>query len=194
VSTFIASANEQGLTGFTEADIRKIIEAQLYRQKMTDYITRDISDVQDEVWVRHIVLPDQASAVAALARLKSGEDWTKVASQVSTDTATKDTGGNLGWFPKGLQDATLEAAAFSLPVGQISDPVQTAAAWEIIQVIGHEMRPLDSNTLAQLKASEFNTWLTGVKAKLTITKYDYYSQRIPTEPVLPTPFPAATPF
>ena len=194
VQTFVASANSEGLTGFTEADIRKIIEAQLYRQKMTDYINRDISDVQDEVWARHIVLPDQAAAEAALARLKGGEDWTKVAAQVSTDTNTKDTGGDLGWFPKGIQDAALEKAAFSLPVGQVSDPVQTAAGWEIIQVVGHEMRPLDANMLAQLKTAEFNTWLTGVKAKVTITKYDYYSQRIPTEPVLPTPFPAATPF
>lgn len=194
VATFVSSASEQGLPGFTEADIRKIIEAQLYRQKMTDYINRDVSDVQDEVWARHIVLSDQASAQAALARLKSGEDWTKVCAQVSIDSATKDTGGDLGWFPKGIQDAALEKTAFSLSVGQISDPVQTAAGWEIIQVIGHESRPLDTNMLAQLKASEFNNWLTGAKAKVTITKYDYYSQRIPSEPVLPTPFPAATPF
>ncbi len=193
VQSFLSNAIGQGITGFTTADVRQILTAQLYRQKVQDYVTRDVSDVQDEVWVRHMVLPDQASAQAALVRVKGGEDWTKVTSQVSTDTATKDTGGDMGWFPKGVQDSALETAAFSLTVGQISDPVQTATGWEIIQVVGHETRPLDETTLQTLKSDIFQKWLTDAKAKVTITKYNYYTQRVPTEPVFATLAPLMTP-
>ncbi len=192
VQSFLSSSVAEGLSGFTEADIRKFITAQLYRQKVLDYVARDVTSVQDEVWARHIVLADQAAAQAALARLKGGQDWTTVCAQVSIDTATKDTGGNLGWFPKGMQDPALETAAFALTVGQISDPIQTKAGWEIIQLVGHETRSLDSTTLDTLKNDLFTSWLTNAKTKYTINTFNYYTQRVPTEPVFQTEVPVPT--
>ncbi len=192
VQSFLSTSVAAGLSSFSQADIRKIIVAQLYRQKVLEYVSRDISSVQDEVWARHIVLADQAAAQAALARLKGGQDWTTVCAQVSTDTATKDTGGNMGWFPKGIQDPALDTAAFALTVGQTSDPVQTKTGWELIQVVGHEKRPLDETTLQTLKNDAFNSWLTDAKTKYTINTYSYYTQRIPTEPVFQTEIPVAT--
>ncbi len=185
VQSFMSGAVTEGVTGFSQADLRKIFELQLYSQKVEANVTKDIADVQDQVWARHIVVSDQAAAAAALNLLRSGEDWTKVCADTSTDTATKDTGGDMGWFPKGIQDAAIDNVAFSLKVGETSDPIQTASGWEIIQVIGHQVRPVDANTLQQLKTNAFQSWLTSAKANYTITKYDYWSQRVPIEPTLP---------
>ncbi len=191
VQNFLTNAAKQGVTGIGEADLRKIFEAQVYRQKVEAKVTANSPGVQDQVWARHMVLPTQAAAQAAIARLKTGQDWTKVTSEVSTDTATKTTGGDLGWFPKGIQDPALEKAAFALPVGQVSDPVQTKAGWEVIQVLGHATRPIDTATLQQLQNAAFQGWLTSAKAKINITKYDYWTQRVPAEPTLNPGSPAA---
>ena len=56
-------------------------------------------------------------------------DFAQLAQQSSTDAATKDKGGDLGWFAKGgLSDKALEDAAFALQPGQLSDVIQGARA------------------------------------------------------------------
>ena len=38
---------------------------------------------------------------------------------------TRDKGGDLGWFPRGQMNAPFEAAAFTQPIGEIGQPVQS---------------------------------------------------------------------
>ena len=68
-------------------------------------------------------MADEATANAVRQRLLNGEDFAKVAAEVSTDTGTKDKGGDLGWFGKGAMVAEFETAAFSQKVGEIGPPV-----------------------------------------------------------------------
>ncbi len=188
VQNFISGAASQGVTGISESELRNIIAAQLYNQKMEKAETKDVKPIQEQVWARHIVLPDKASADAALARINGGQDWSTVCADVSIDTATKNSGGDLGWFPKGIQEAALTNEAFSLQPGQIGGPVQTAAGWELIQVIGHELRPVDSSTLQQLQNTAYQDWINTTKAGFAIEIYSYWTQRVPTQPALaPTP-------
>jgi len=92
--------------------------------------------------------------------LKNGEDFAKVAADMSTDTSTKDQGGDLGWFARGAMVKEFEDAAFSLPVNQISQPISTTYGLHIIQVLGHEQnRPLDPSALQQAQTQAFNDWL-----------------------------------
>ena len=184
VSTVVAGASNHGVPGFSEAELRSLIETQVYRQKVQDYVTKDIPVDQDQVWVRHIVQADQASAAAVETRLKNGENWATIALTLSTDSATKSHGGDMGWFPKGIEDPVLENAAFTATVGQISDPIQTQAGWEVFQVVGHETRPVDLSTLQTLKSNSFQTWLTNARAKITIVKNNNWNQRIPVDPTI----------
>jgi parvulin-like peptidyl-prolyl isomerase len=134
--------------------------------------------------VRHIVQADQTSAAAVETRLKNGENWATIALTISTDSPTKGLGGDMGWFPKGIKDPVLEAAAFAAPIGKISDPIQTQAGWEVFQVVGHETRPVDASTLTQLQSNSFQTWLTNARAKLTVVKNNNWNQRIPVDPTI----------
>ena len=87
---------------------------------------------EPEVHARHILLPDEASAKAALARVKAGEDFAKVATELSKDPGGE--GGDLGWFTKDKMVPEFADAAFKLEPGQISEPVKSQFGWHIIKL------------------------------------------------------------
>lgn len=89
---------------------------------------------QTEIHARHILVATEAEAQAVLKRIKAGEDFAKVAKDVSKDAA--EDGGDLGWFTKDRMVPEFADAAFKLNVGQVSDPVKTQFGWHIIQVEG----------------------------------------------------------
>jgi peptidyl-prolyl cis-trans isomerase D len=101
---------------------------------------------QEEARARHImfILPENASAqreerVRGLAQgvlddLRGGADFAAAAAEHSEDEGTAEAGGDLGFFPRGRMMPPLEEAAFSLPIGELSDPVRTELGFHILRV------------------------------------------------------------
>lgn len=89
---------------------------------------------ETEVHARHILVNDEAEAKAALKRVKSGEDFAKVAKEVSKDKVAE--GGDLDWFTRGRMVPEFADAAFKLEPGQISEPVKSPFGWHIIKLEG----------------------------------------------------------
>ncbi|MDB5651160.1 MAG: peptidylprolyl isomerase [Hyphomicrobiales bacterium] len=87
---------------------------------------------ETEVQARHILVPTEEEAQAALKRVKAGEDFAKVADEVSKDPGSQ--GGELGWFTRDRMVPEFADAAFKLDKGQISDPVKSQFGWHVIQV------------------------------------------------------------
>jgi peptidyl-prolyl cis-trans isomerase D len=175
-----------------EAWLRSYIRAMLLRQKLTEAIGNEVPTSQDEVWARQIVVADQNTANTVETRLKNGENFGALASELSTDTATKSKGGDLGWITKGTLDSTLETAVWALKVGEISQPIQTSAGWYIVQVIGHEVRPLTADQLTTARSKAFSDWLTAQTSAPDVKIYqNVWSAKIPVDPsftpiVIPT--------
>jgi peptidyl-prolyl cis-trans isomerase C len=68
-------------------------------------------------------------------RLVAGADFAAIAKAESDDTGAEKNGGSLGPpFPRGKMVPQFDAAAFSLPVGQISEPVKSPFGYHIIKV------------------------------------------------------------
>src|SRR4030042_2320401 len=76
----------------------------------------------------------KAKAEVILGKIKKGEDFSKLASEVSDDPGTKDKGGDLGFFFKGTMAPALEEAAFSLKPGEVSEVVETENGFHIIKM------------------------------------------------------------
>ena len=101
---------------------------------------------REEARARHILfrLPENASAereerVRGLAQgvlddLRGGADFVAAAAEHSEDEGTAEAGGDLGFFPPGRMMPPLEDAAFSLPIGKLSDPVRTELGFHILRV------------------------------------------------------------
>jgi parvulin-like peptidyl-prolyl isomerase len=166
-----------------ENEIRNLMRSFLLQQKVYEAVTADLKPEEEQVWARHILVATEDEAKAVLDRLNKGEDWYSLAAELSTDTSNKDQGGDLSWFGRGQMVPEFEEAAFKLEIGQISQPVKTDFGWHIIQVLGHETRPLDPYAFEQMRQKTFNAWLEQKKTELGVEKYDSVWQT-----VVPTPF------
>ena len=102
---------------------------------------------ETEYRAHHILVPTEDEAKKALERVKGGEDFAKVATEVSKDPGAK--GGDLGWFTKDRMVPAFGDAAAKLQPGQVSDPVKTEFGWHIIKL--DESRPKVFPPLGQVK-------------------------------------------
>lgn len=80
-----------------------------------------------------------------LTRARRGEDFAELAKKYSEDPGTKEKGGLLEDFPRGRTVPEFDKVSFTLPIGEISEPVKTEFGWHIIKVIDRkpEQRPLE---------------------------------------------------
>ena len=75
-----------------------------------------------------------ARAESALAEVRSGADFSTVARRLSDDVASRERGGDLGWFRRGAMVQAFDRVAFRLRPGQVSDIVTTPFGYHIILV------------------------------------------------------------
>ena len=127
-------------------------------QKFYDTNKADQFTEEQQVQARHILflVSDnvseeekgriRTSAEAVLKRAKSGGDFAALAEQYSEDTATAESGGDLGLFARGRMVKPFEEAAFRMAAGEISDLVETSFGFHIIKVEAIQpewVQPLD---------------------------------------------------
>ncbi len=111
-----------------------------YKEHGDDFKTPEM------IRVRHILIKTEGAASdeekkkaksraeEALKKLKAGEDFSKLASEVSEDPGTKEKGGELDFFPRGTMIPAFEEAAFALKPGEISGLVETEYGYHIIKM------------------------------------------------------------
>ncbi|MGD8376104.1 MAG: peptidyl-prolyl cis-trans isomerase [Acidobacteriota bacterium] len=124
--------------GVTEEDARAYYEDNLATQYSTP----------EQVRASHILIrvPEDATAeqeeAAAkrarelLARIRSGEDFAKLAEEYSEDETNASLGGDLGFFPRDRMVPAFSEAAFGLAMNQVSEPVRTQFGFHIIKLTG----------------------------------------------------------
>ncbi len=107
----------------------------------------------EEVRARHILFraepkdekamaEAEAKARAALERIKKGEDFATVASELTEDpTGTKD-GGDLGYFTKDQMVPEFANIEFQMHAGLVSNPIRTPFGWHIIKLEDRRKRPV----------------------------------------------------
>lgn len=103
--------------------------------------------------VRHIQFSTKAKAAEVRRALVKGALWDATCKKYSTDKVTQATGGNLGWVaqtsdnvPGVGKSPAIVAAAFALPIDQISQPLRSEKNWHLIKVETREekkVQPLD---------------------------------------------------
>jgi peptidyl-prolyl cis-trans isomerase C len=123
-----------------EEDLKKF-----YREHEKDF------QLPEQIKVRHILIsatkdskPEEKEkartrAETALQRLKKGEDFAKLAGEVSEDQVSASSGGELAPITLGKTNSEeFEKAAFALKKDEISSVVATSYGFHIIKMIEHQ--------------------------------------------------------
>jgi foldase protein PrsA len=101
--------------------------------------------------LRIVLTKTQAKASQALAALKSGQSFAKVAKKYSIDQASKAQGGKLLAVAPGQQEKALDTAVFAASKGQLKGPVKTQFGYYVFQV--QKITKASQQTLAQSKTT-----------------------------------------
>jgi parvulin-like peptidyl-prolyl isomerase len=162
------------MNNFTETDFRQSLRAQLVAADLFERIIAQAPTSLEQVHARHILLKDPAEAQAVLARLEAGENFVGLAQALSTDETTRENGGDLGWFPKGIHyvPPEVEEVAFSLEPGAISPVIESVIGYHIIRLeLKESSRPLTPQQLQILQNQRFYDWLAQQRASAQIEQF-----------------------
>jgi len=99
-----------------------------------DYYNKNKSDFV-EVKAQHILIKNKDLAKSIYKKIIGGESFDDLAKKYSEDEVTKSSGGNLGYFTKGMMVKEFEDAAFALGKDQVSEPIKTIYGYHIIKVL-----------------------------------------------------------
>jgi peptidyl-prolyl cis-trans isomerase C len=168
--------------GLSEADYRRTIEADLLYGKLQELSASRVPTTDEQVHARHILLETEEEAQTVLARLEAGEDFTSLAEELSTDESTREDGGDLGWFPRGMMVPEFEEATFALQPGETSDIVQTSFGYHIILVEERDPdRELEPSLLERRQTSALSEWLEEQRQSEAVERH-WSSDEVPPAP------------
>lgn len=132
-----------------------------------DQIIAAVPTAVEQVRARQIFAQTASGAERALASLNSGVSFDELAWEYSPET-----GGELGWFPRGyLLFPDIETAAFLLAPGEHSDIIQTEIGYHIIQVMERsDAHPLSTDARLSLQTQALAQWLEAQRAGAQIVQ------------------------
>jgi parvulin-like peptidyl-prolyl isomerase len=156
--TFLQRAN------LTDTAYRELKRAELARDRLREDIGKSVQRTEEMVHARHILVDNQDSLQQVQQKLAEGVPFDQVAKELSTDRGSRDKGGDLGWFPRGQMNAPFEAAAFTQPIGEIGQPVQSPNGHHIIQVLERDANhELTAEQIEGKAATGYQAWYSGVR-------------------------------
>ena len=175
--------------GITDAEFRRFtMEPIVWENKLKDMIGAEVPTTGAEVHARQILVATESDARDILALMKGapGTTFEELAKARSTDTATKDSGGDLGWVLPGELSTELDTVAFTLAPGQVSDVISTTQGAYLLKVDEKDANhALSTTQLDTKKTAAYNDWLTqatgspDVKRYLDASKQTWLSKQIP---------------
>lgn len=168
--TFDERLANEGLT-LDEAQVQ--LKDEMLASSMMEQVVAAIPEHTEQVNARHIVVGTEEEARQILTQIKAGADFATLARTYSQDVFTRDRGGDLDYFPRGiLTSPEVENAAFSLQPGQISDVIKSMLGYHIIQVVDRvsDMEVSPEN-LRQLKDKAAREWIAELWAAADVERF-----------------------
>ncbi len=146
-------------------DYRDLVRAEMLISKLQDeYFEQQVPLSAEQRHIMAMFLESESQAAEVRARLESGEDFGKLAEELSLENLSRSESGDLGWRPRGILPGTmgtsiLEEHAFSSEVGVLSQPIYDEAKFKrlgywLIEVLEIEEESEEAHVQAILLGSE----------------------------------------
>jgi parvulin-like peptidyl-prolyl isomerase len=152
----------------------EIRRRELLRSQLQEFLAGQVPTTGLVVHPQIIETETEEEALAAKERIEAGEEFSIVAQEVSTDTLSVDSGGDLDWVAEGqvstLYGQELEDAVFGLPVSDELHVLQSGEMFYVLQILERdENGPLPESVLSQLQSNALADWLEERKNSPDVT-------------------------
>ncbi len=155
--------------GYNLKDFKAALELERLAAQMVAALASEVPEEAEQVHARHILVASQEEAEQLRAEILAGEDFAALAQAHSLDLSTRLAGGDLGWFPRGsLTTPEVEAVAFGLEPGQVSEVVRSELGFHLVQVLERAVLPLSPQALRRAQERAVEDWLTARREQATI--------------------------
>ena len=156
-------------------DYRDVVRTEMIVNTLLDgYFEQQVPVFAEQRQILAMLLESESQATEVRDRIEDGEDFGKLAGELSLDSLSKAENGDLGWRPKDVLADLLDTSvpgdyAFSADVGVLSQPiydeeiVKNVGYW-IVKVLEREQEAEEAHVQAILLASEGEAWQ--VKSRL----------------------------
>lgn len=188
--------------GVTENELKELMKTSIIAKAVQEDMVKNVIITDDDIktyydankdtkftegagaTVSHILVADEEIAKNLKAKLDAGADFATLAKENSTDTGTKDKGGNLGFVEYNTTHLVTEFmdGFKTLKEGEVSKPVKSQYGYHLIKVTGlksGEVIPLEKvkdqlkTILLELKkATAFDSKIEEWKTALDVKTYE----------------------
>ena len=175
----------------SDAEFREYVSVNLLAARLHEYLAARVPTVAEQIHLHAILVETSEDAEKIRARWETGENFADLALEVSLDEASREKGGDIGWFPRGVLSPTLDYAAFELAtdnvsqpipyVSDMSDPSATIQLYYLLMVSEKaDARQIDEGALGVLRDNALADWLS-VETQLHDVSYHGFNNGFDSE-------------
>lgn len=160
-------------SGLSEDDALEMARDELLTAALRAQALAALPREAEYVRIFDLVVETEDEARQAISKLESGAKFGPLAKSMSLDESTRMDDGDLGWCARGsgaIKWPAVEAAAFALQPGEISDVIASPIGFHVLKVIGRETRPLTDADAAGLQRAALDAWMAGLTQAASIEK------------------------
>jgi parvulin-like peptidyl-prolyl isomerase len=171
-------------SGLSEAKFRAMVEASLLYDKLQQAMAAEVPQTMEQVRIRYLSFPTHEDAGKMAERLSKGEKWEDIAAEIKADEKSAAYASEPEWVTQGfLKEQFGEEAAGTIwetPAPQYTAPLAgTESRWYIVQVMGREVRELESWLRSYEEQRAFQEWLQAQMA--TVQYSEDWASKVPTQ-------------
>lgn len=145
----------------SSAEFRDFVGRGLLIGRFHSLLAENVSLIAPQVHAYNITVETRSEALSVIEKWENGRDFHDLALEFSIDAASRDSGGDLGWFPRGVLLPQYEYLIFDLAIGAISEPILTEEDLYILFTVTEkdDARELDEDDLQAVKDGALDRWL-----------------------------------
>ncbi len=152
----------------SEDEYRRMVEASVLSDKLKAEFEKEVPKTAESAHFRQILASTEEAAQELRDQIENGGDFVALAKEKSLDSATKDSGGDVGWIPRGVLAPSVEELIFSLKPKEITNIPVSRGVFVIEMLEKDDNREVDAAQKSSLATRAFEDWVEEKKTSITI--------------------------
>ena len=148
-----AYQNVLGNLSISDEEFRGVIENSLLNTKLQEYFVNQTPASGEQAAVETIVVTNESDAIELTQRWREGETFETLSEQYGDLSDS-------GWIIKGTMGEEFDNVAFSIDIGNISDPIPSETGYYIIKVLDRTDGPITEEMRQQTGLTDYNKWFS----------------------------------